>query len=56
MPESINPCGVNQTVYYYDAYSGKCEASQMGNCGYKNSYASEEECERYCGAFRGVGK
>ncbi|XP_068619320.1 papilin [Battus philenor] len=53
-PASLAPCGANATVYYYEASRGACLRAEIGNCRYENSYRSEEECERRCGAFKGL--
>ncbi|CAH2045947.1 unnamed protein product, partial [Iphiclides podalirius] len=53
-PESLQPCGGNATVFYYDSSRRACLVAEFGNCRYSNSYRSEEECERRCGAFRGL--
>ncbi|KAF9413443.1 hypothetical protein HW555_008335 [Spodoptera exigua] len=52
-PSSLEPCGNNVTVFYYDAERRQCLVSGFGGCGHPNSYSTEEECERNCGAFRG---
>ncbi|CAF4798136.1 unnamed protein product [Pieris macdunnoughi] len=54
-PISIQPCGPNVTTYYYDSRTEACVVGDFGACGYANSYRSEEECERRCGAFKGLG-
>ncbi|XP_047512868.1 uncharacterized protein LOC125054801 [Pieris napi] len=54
-PISIQPCGPNVTTYYYDYRTEACVVGDFGACGYANSYRSEEECERRCGAFKGLG-
>ncbi|XP_045527734.1 papilin isoform X3 [Pieris brassicae] len=54
-PVSIQPCGENVTTYYYDFRTEACIVGDFGACGYTNSYRSEEECERRCGAFVGLG-
>ncbi|KAJ8713836.1 hypothetical protein PYW08_007456 [Mythimna loreyi] len=53
-PSSLAPCGNNVTVFYYDSEREECLASDFGGCGHANSYSTEEECQRKCGAFRGV--
>ncbi|KAF9796339.1 hypothetical protein SFRURICE_001912 [Spodoptera frugiperda] len=53
-PTSLEPCGNNVTVFYYDAESRRCLVSGFGGCEHPNSYRTEEECERTCGAFRGL--
>ncbi|CAK1550996.1 unnamed protein product [Leptosia nina] len=53
-PASVQPCGANVTTYYYDSNTEACIVGDFGACGYPNSYRSEEECERRCGAFRGI--
>ncbi|CAB3248675.1 unnamed protein product [Arctia plantaginis] len=52
-PSSLAPCGYNSTVFYYDSNTKSCLPSEFGSCRHPNSYRSEEECERQCGAFRG---
>ncbi|KOB77775.1 Lacunin, partial [Operophtera brumata] len=53
-PDSLAPCGANETVFYYDAGTSTCRVSGFGGCRHPNSYGSEEECERRCGVFRGL--
>ncbi|XP_052743989.1 papilin isoform X2 [Bicyclus anynana] len=53
-PESVEPCGSNVTVYYYDTRTQACLVGDFGGCRHPNSYQTEEECERRCGAFKGV--
>lgn len=53
-PESLQPCGYESTVFYYNSETRSCLAGGIGGCGYQNSYRSEEECERRCGAFRDI--
>lgn len=55
-PSSLAPCGNNVTVFYYDSERGECLVSGIGGCGHPNTYSTEEECERRCGAFRGIGE
>lgn len=55
-PRSLEPCGENITVYYYDTKTQACLAGDFGACRYPNSYRTEEECERKCGAFRNLGE
>ncbi|XP_041970064.1 papilin-like isoform X2 [Aricia agestis] len=54
MPESLVPCGENVTIFYYDPAARKCVEGNFGGCRHPNSYRTEEECERRCGAFRGL--
>ncbi|KAG6439600.1 hypothetical protein O3G_MSEX000911, partial [Manduca sexta] len=53
-PESLVPCGANITTYYYDQESRSCVQGDIGGCRYANSFRTEEECERRCGAFRDI--
>ncbi|KAJ8724119.1 hypothetical protein PYW07_008099 [Mythimna separata] len=53
-PSSLAPCGNNVTVFYYDSERAQCLVSGFGGCGHANTYSTEEECERRCGAFRGI--
>ncbi|XP_061384586.1 papilin isoform X3 [Danaus plexippus] len=53
-PESLAVCGKNITVYYFDTRTQACLAGDFGGCRYANSYRTEEECQRRCGAFRGL--
>ncbi|XP_064073976.1 papilin isoform X3 [Vanessa tameamea] len=53
-PHSLEACGENITIYYYDTKTQACLAGDFGACRYPNSYRTEEECERRCGAFRGL--
>lgn len=55
-PPSLQPCGAPITAYYYNSETGNCEVGAIGGCGYQNTYRSEEECERRCGAFKDIGK
>lgn len=44
-------------MWYYDAYSGRCQAFVYTGCGGNaNRFISEEQCERQCGLYRGRGK
>ncbi|XP_037876208.1 papilin isoform X4 [Bombyx mori] len=53
-PDSLVPCGENVTVFYYDSSVRSCLAADFGGCRYSNSYRTEEECERRCGAFQDI--
>ncbi|XP_048486291.1 papilin isoform X3 [Plutella xylostella] len=53
-PESLEPCGFNSTVFYYDSTVQDCVAGNIGGCRHPNSYATEEQCQRECGLFRGL--
>ncbi|XP_069360607.1 papilin isoform X3 [Maniola hyperantus] len=53
-PSSVEPCGASVTVYYYDTNTQACLVGDFGGCRHPNSYRTEEECERRCGAFRGL--
>ncbi|KAJ8724113.1 hypothetical protein PYW07_008093 [Mythimna separata] len=53
-PSSLAPCGHNVTVFYYNSERAQCLVSGFGGCGHANTYSTEEECERRCGAFRGI--
>lgn len=55
VPDSLAPCGDNSTTFYYDEGRGQCLRGEFGGCRYPNSYRSEEECERRCGAFKNYG-
>ncbi|XP_059058317.1 papilin-like [Achroia grisella] len=53
-PTSLEPCGANITVFYFDSHRQECVPSVIGGCHQPNSYLTEEACERRCGAFRGL--
>ncbi|XP_050666012.1 papilin-like isoform X2 [Leptidea sinapis] len=53
-PSSLEACGVNVTAFYYDSSEQRCVEGIIGNCPNINAYNTEEECERQCGAFRGL--
>ncbi|PZC74553.1 hypothetical protein B5X24_HaOG207687 [Helicoverpa armigera] len=53
-PSSLEPCGANVTMFYYDSERRQCLTGEIGNCGHPNTYRTEEECERRCGAFVGL--
>lgn len=50
-------CSENVLAYFYNAETSACEAFYYSGCGGNgNRYETEEQCERQCGSYRGVGK
>lgn len=50
-------CQDNVLSYFYKADASACEAFYYSGCGGNgNRFETEEQCERQCGSYRGVGK
>lgn len=50
-------CSENVLSYFYRAETSACEAFYYSGCGGNgNRFETEEQCERQCGSYKGVGK
>lgn len=55
-PVHVGNCSDRVAAWFYDAASQKCQAFVYSGCGGNaNRFISEEQCERHCGRFRGLG-
>lgn len=51
------PCTQQEASWYFDRNSNRCQSFVYGGCeGNANRFNTEEQCERQCGDFRGLGE
>lgn len=57
LPEQSGDCHDYKIAYFYDSDISKCTSFHYSGCGGNgNNFETNEQCERQCGAFKGVGE
>ena len=56
-PKEVGPCFALIRRWYHNLATRRCEEFSYGGCrGNQNNFASQRECEDYCGVRRGTRK